>query len=259
MALFWEMLQTTNIENACIANDKATEKNFTLFLIMHYYMKGYLIEDVIASRLDLHEQMLQKWVKYFLKKSLVLLDAVVVCPDHFDTDCIALLDCVDFGVNEPRHATLHKDKRCFDCKGGKASLFYKIALDLWHNHMIWFNGPFPPNDGNDATAHKTKGLMERIPDNKWLIADKIFVRCNHISGHNSLNTNEVREFKAHARACQESFNVRSKTFGCLRQCFCHGVAKHKVFARAVCLVAILQTENGSPFFWFNLTLNLLKR
>lgn len=90
--------------------------------------------------------------------------------------------------------------------------------------------------------------MERIPAGKKAIADKIYTGCEHIALHNSLDTEDVREFKSRARAQQESINARLKSFGCLRQRFCHGVAKHEDFAHAVAVICIFQMENGLPLF-----------
>ena len=258
LATLWEVLQTTDNINARIPENKTTDKYFRLFMMTHYYLKGYHVEDVVASRFEIHEQTLRTWVAYFIEKFAALINDYVVWPDEFQTEFIGSVDCVNFGTNEPRHPTLHKDKRYFDRKGGKAGLLYEVALDLWSNRVMWFNGPFPPNDGNDATVYKTRGLMERVPDGKWLVADKIYVGCDHISGHNSLDTPAVRDFKARARARQESFNARLKVFGCLRQRFRHGIAKHQTFARAVCVIVIFQMESGSPLFWFDFTLNALK-
>lgn len=246
LACLWERLQTTDNEHAWLPAMKATYKHFKMFLLTNFYIKGYHLEDVVATRFGVHMQTVRKWVAFFLEKFAALLPELVIWPEVWETEFIISVDCVNFGVNEPRHAVLHKDKRYFDRKGGKAGLLYKIVLDLWNNQVVWFNGPFPPNDGNNATIYKTKGLMERIPEGKLAIADKIYVGCDHVSGHNLLDIDEVQVLKSHARARQESFNARLKTFGCLKQRFCHGVAKHETFACAVCVIVILQMMNGSP-------------
>lgn len=172
LAALWEILQTTEIDDVHIPEEQRTDKHFRLFMIVHYYSKGYHVEDVVASRFDIHEQTLRKWVAYFLERFASLIDQFVVWPNTFETKFIDSVDCVNFGTNESRHPTLHKDKRYFDRKGGKAGLLYEIALDVWRNQVMWFNGLFPPNDGNDATVYKSKGLMERIPDGKYLVAKK---------------------------------------------------------------------------------------
>ena len=250
LSVLWEDLQTTQVPEARLDSTKNqnSDKAFGFFLMFMYYMKGYPLEEVLASRFGVHEQTARKWVDFFAKKVSALISEKVVWPDTWETIFIVSIDCVNFGTNEPRHPTLHKDKRFFDRKGGKAGLSYEIALHLFENRVVWFNGPFPPNAGTDKTIYKTKGLMQKIPDGKKGIADKIYMGCNKISLHNSLDTPDVREFKARARARQESINARLKSFGILKQRFRHGVSKHKVFCSAAMVICIYQMENGSPLF-----------
>ena len=125
---------------------------------------------------------------------------------------------------------------------------YEIALHLWKNRVIWFNGPFAPNDGGDRAIFVNEGLQDKIPDGKKVIADKIYTGLEKVALHNSLDCQEVRDFKARARARQESINARLKSFGILKQRFRHQIAKHETFASAVMVLCIIAMENGSPLF-----------
>lgn len=248
-AELWEELQTTDIENARLLS--GDDKHFKMFMMTLFYLKTYPLEDVLASRFDLHEQTCRKWIQFFVDKTATLLSKKVVWPDNWDTTFIITVDCVNFGINEPRHPTLHKDKELFDRKGGKggkSGLRYKVALHLWENKIVWFNGPFPPNKGTDAEIYKEKGLLAKMPAGKKAIADKIYIGCDKIALHNLLDTDDVQQFKGRARARQESINARLKSFGCLKQRFCHGKERHQSFAHAVCVICVGQMENGSPLF-----------
>jgi hypothetical protein len=65
---------------------------------------------------------------------------------------------------------------------------------------------------------------------------------------NSHDPPEARKFKGRARARQETFNARVKTFACLEKRFHYGLSKQKITFEAVCVIAQHQMENGSPLF-----------
>ena len=146
-AKLWETLQATEQADARVAN--ATAKDLDNFLICLFFCKNYPLEETLASRFHIHEQTGRKWARHYVAKIAALLPTKVVWPEEWEATFIISVDCVNFGTNEPRHPTQHKQKKYFDRKGGKAGLTYEIALDLWRNRMVWFNGPFPPNDGGD--------------------------------------------------------------------------------------------------------------
>ena len=81
-----------------------------------YYLKGYEEEEKVASRFDVCEDTVRKWVKYFVSKLAGLLPEYVVWPNdnEWDTHFIISVDCVNFGINEPRHPSLHKHQKYFD-------------------------------------------------------------------------------------------------------------------------------------------------
>ena len=248
----WSQLQTTNIIQAQIQPDQRTDKAFNMFLMFLYFLKAYGKEEDVASRFEIHEQTMRKWVKLYAAKLEALLPEYVKWPaDHeWGTTFIISVDCVNFGTNEPRHPTLHKNKKMFDRKNGKAGLTYEIALHLWESRVVWFNGPYPPNDGGDRAIFVYKGLNDKIPDGKKAVADKIYKGLAKIALHNSLDDEETRQFKARARSRQESINARLKSFGVLKQRFRHrgGLPKHKTFASAVMTLVCVSLEDGAPLF-----------
>ena len=258
-AELWEGLQTTNIANAQVVNP--SEDDFKKYMMTLHFLKAYPTEEELSSRFALHEQTVRKWVRFFVDKISSLLPQQVVWPEpnEWQTTFIISVDCVNFGTLETRHPTLHKDKKLFDRKGGKAGLTYEIALHLWENRIVWINGPFPPNDGGDRAIFVNEGLEAAIPDGKKAIADKTHAGLDKIALHNSLDCNEVRMFKRRARARQESINARLKNFGVLKQRFRHkkahvqhaaftNGAKHQAFVHAVAVICTYQMQHGSPLF-----------
>lgn len=245
-ANLWATLQTTTVAEAHIP--RANRHDLDMFLMSLLYMKVYPTEEVLAMRFNIHEQTARKWARFYVEKIAALKGSKITWPNDWDTVFIVSVDCVNFGINEPRHPTLHKDKRYFDRKGGKAGVTYEIALHLWQSRIVWMNGPFPPNDGGDRDIFVNEGLNEQIPLGRKAIADKIYTGLPKIALHNSLDTKEVREFKARARARQESINSRFKSFNILHNRFRHGLTNHQKVAHAVAVIITFQMENGSPLF-----------
>jgi hypothetical protein len=258
-AELWEALQVTQIDNARVTNP--SEKDFNNYLITLYFLKSYPTEEELSSRFGIHETTARKWIRYFVDKISSLLPERVIWPEdnEWDTTYIISVDCVNFGTLETRHPTLHKDKKLFDRKGGKAGLTYEIGLHLWLNRVVWINGPFPPNDGGDRAIFVEKGLQDAIPEGKKAIADKIYKGLPKIALHNSLDCEEVRIFKRRARARQESINARLKNFGILKQRFRHkkahqqhkaftNTSKHQAFVHAIMVICTIQMQHGSPLF-----------
>lgn len=245
-AALWEMLVTTDIENALLP--RANAKDLDHFLLSLFYLKVYPTEEVLALRFGVHEQTARKWARFYIERLAALKQVKIQWPESWDSVFIISVDCVNFGINEPRHPTLHKDKAYFDRKGGKAGVTYEIALNLWQSNIVWLNGPFPPNSGGDRDIFISQGLIDVIPDGKKAIADKIYTGLAKIALHNSLDTEEVREFKRRARARQESINARLKSFNILRNRFRHGLTKHQQVVHAVAVLVCFNIENGSPLF-----------
>lgn len=247
VSLIWSTLQTTTVPDAIIT--KRALADFVNFLMALHHLKAYPVEEVLANRFDVHEQTARKWVHFYIKKLAALKESKVKWPNPLGASrFIISVDCVNFGVNEPRHPFLHKVKEYFDRKGGKAGVTYEIALDLWSSRVVWMNGPFPAATG-DQVIFTDFGLQAKMPAGTKAIADKIYESCDKIASHNSLDTDEVRDFKARARARQESINARLKSFGCLKQRFRHDIRLHnKDFVHACMVICCFELENGSPLF-----------
>lgn len=109
------------------------------------------------------------------------------------------------------------------------------------------NGPFRAA-ANDFQIFKTKGLSDKIPANKRVIADKGYRGDPRISVPSSHDAKELRAFKSRARARHESFNGRIKSFKVMAETFNKGIDKHRACFEAVCVIVQYQLELGSPLF-----------
>ena len=144
-----------------------------------------------------HEQTARKWIKFFTLRIATLKAEEIVWPydeEWGDLVFITSHDSIKFGLNEPTHATLHKDKRYFDRKGGKAGDTYEIGLHLWEIQIVWLNGPFPAATG-DRSIFVNGGMSDAIPDSKKAIGDRIYTSLDKVAIHNSLDNDDVRVFK----------------------------------------------------------------
>jgi hypothetical protein len=104
-------------------------------------------------------------------------------------------------------------------------------------------------EDQDEEHHGAGGLKARMPAGKYAIGDKGYRgEPGMISTPNSHDPPEVRLFKGRARARQETFNARIKTFACLEKRYHHGLEKQKITFEAVCVIVQYQMENGSPLF-----------
>lgn len=245
---FWELMQTTDIDEARIVNP--SEKMFKMFMMTMYYFTVYPTEKRLKGW-GLNEKTARTWIKFFVEKISALEPTLIKWPsdeEWGDLNFITSHDGLNLGLNEPTHATLHKDKRYFDRKGGKAGHTYEIALHLWESRIVWFNGPFPANSGGDRGIFVNGGLNDKIPDGKKSIADKIYKGLVKVALHNSLDTEEVRLFKRRARARQESVNIHFKKFGICKNRFRHGIARHDAFMRGVAVIVALELTHVSPLF-----------
>jgi hypothetical protein len=101
-------------------------------------------------------------------------------------------------------------------------------------------------------------LMAKIPAGKRVIADKGYRgEPAIISTPNPHDPPDVRHFNSRTRARHESFNARIKNFSCLEERFRHGIDKHRICFKAICVIVQYQLENGSPLLIVAVVANLL--
>jgi len=166
------------------------------------------------------------------------------------------VDGVHARTREFYHELMSKNPKLYSHKFNQAGLTYEIALSVYEDRCVHINGPFY------ASVHDKKvfeddrldengnpmGLKYKIPEGHLVIGDKGYRGCKNLSCSNSHDTPEVRKMKGRARARQEAFNKRIKTFQCLDTRFRHAGKKHHLCFEAVVVICQYQLENGSPLF-----------
>ena len=126
---------------------------------------------------------------------------------------------------------------------------YELAVSVYHNKLVWMNGPFPAGKPDITIFREEGGLKDKIPDGKRVIGDKGYRGEKDIMAlPNAHDTEEVRMFKGRARARQEGFNAKVKNFNALEHRFQHKIEKHQTAFEAACVICQYQLENGSALF-----------
>jgi hypothetical protein len=159
------------------------------------------------------------------------------------------VDGVHCQINEPRHPTQCKNKKFYSHKFDQAGLAYELGCSVFHNALVWMNGPFPAGH-NDGQIFSQKGLMDKIPAGKKAITDHGYKGSyeGKVSKSSSRDSEGLRRLKSRAKARQESFNSRIKNFAVLDNRFRHGIEKHKICFEASCVIVQYQLEAGDGLF-----------
>lgn len=165
-----------------------------------------------------------------------------------DDEFFLSVDGVHCRINEPNDPNYRKNPVYYSHKFHQAGMVYEIALDLFKNQVAWVNGPFPASI-SDKKIFKEKGLMDKIPYGKKVIADHGYKGLDdYISRHSSLDSDAVRTLKKRALARQETFNKRLKDFGIVSNRFVGGVQKFKIGFEASVVLVQCSMECGAPLF-----------
>ena len=151
---------------------------------------------------------------------------------------------------EPQHPTLPFDSKFYSNKHKGAGLTYEIGLAIHENRVFWVAGPYPAGH-NDKLMFVKSGLQARtVSLGKRLIADSGYAGMDGIClPMSKYDSPAVNMYKRRARARHETFNARLKNFGILKQQFRYRIdrmEKHKMVFEAICVIAQIQMDNGSP-------------
>jgi len=171
--------------------------------------------------------------------------------DNFGTDIWAMsVDGVHFRTEEPSHPEWPKDPSYFTYKHHCAGFNYEIGLSLRDSRCHWINGPYKAGAYNDIKIFRECGLRDKLrATGKKVIADSGYQGYpDLISRYNSLDSEEVREFKTRARMRHEAFNGMCKVFECLDSEFRHEKEQLQVCFEAVAVIVCYQMEMGSPLY-----------
>ena len=173
--------------------------------------------------------------------------------NEWDTIFIISVDGTHYQINEPRDPNVRKNPKWYSHKFHLAGLNYEIAISLWDSKIVHASC-WDPASTHDKTVFR-RDLLHKIPAGKRVIADKGYIAndlSEILSIPNQFDSEQLKDFKARARARHETINDRLKKYNVMKHKFRHGVKKAQMCFDA-CLVnvqyAIEDTgKNGEPLF-----------
>lgn len=212
-----------------------------------FFLRRYPTDGEMSSKFDKDPDTIRKWVWTIIFGLQELKADKIRFPEEGSVMVfICSVDGTDCRIEEPRPFS----RKWFSQKFKGPAVKYEVALDVLTGHCIWIAGPFKGSK-NDMTIFREEGLMDMIPEGLLAIVDKGY-RGEPLkaSAPNSLDDDDVREFKKRVRARHETFNARLKSFAILSEKFRHKpvLYKHKACFEAVAVIAQYSLELGSPLF-----------
>lgn len=217
VAQLCEDLQTTKLESARIEKIDLDKLHWTLHFMYRYPTE---IERESLWKKAANTIRLACW--YYMNKIRNLKTVKIVWPKFKNSDIwIMTVDGTHLVTLEPGDSDIPKDPSYFSFKHHAAGFNYEVGVDLFTSRCIWLRGPFKAGEYNDAKMFREGGLMAKLKKlGKKAIADEGYKGFpDQISTANSLDSQEVKEFKARARQRHEVYNGKLKAFSILSDRF----------------------------------------
>ena len=163
---------------------------------------------------------------------------------------IISVDGVHCRINEPRH---DPSSKWYSQKFNKAGLTYEVAVAIFHDKIVWFNGPFPASYNDWKIFTMEDGLIYMIPQGKLAVADNGYAFDEtKVSTYNQFDGDDVCQFKQRVKARQESLNSRIKAFKVMSEDYkVKGDArleKHETAFVSILVVIQYDMDNGKGLF-----------
>lgn len=220
-ARLWLDLQTTQIVAARVNPDDSTSID-KLHWALHFLYR-YPTETERESKWHKCGNTIREACWLYAYKIKELKAEKIVWPKFKDSDIwVMTVDGTHLVTLEPGDSPDNpRDPSYFSFKHHTAGFNYEVGVDLFKSKCIWFSGPHKAGEYNDAKIFRECGLMQRLrQQGKKAIADEGYRGfTNEITTHNSLDTEEVREFKTRARQRHEIYNCMLKQFSVLSDRF----------------------------------------
>ena len=246
VAVMWEDICTTDIEEVKLGDKEKGETGLKRFLMAFFFLWTYpKNRHLLASRFcvsdkETYGKKFWKWVS----RIAALSAKVIVWPDEFSdlggAKFIISVDCRDHKISEKKHPRYNVDQSFASKKHGKhAALKYELALSVWSDKIVWINGPFKATN-HDITIFRKYGLKEKMIDTahgKFAIADlgywsniEEYPDETMLAYPNSKDPLSLKKFKSLCRCREEDVNGRMSKFMCLSREFTHTIDHQHVHA-----------------------------
>ena len=263
----WEDLCSTDIPTARIPDHEQTPKGLKMFLIAQYFLWTYprnakLIEAHFSpiAEIDTRGKPLWKWIK----RMAALLPSKIKWLPELDDPAhemfIVSVDGVDCRTNERRDHPLYpiNTKRCSH-KYKHAALRYEIGVAIFHDKIVWVNGPFIAGKTDltilrEGQADGSGSLLDKVQDGKKLVLDRGYgtSKPNEV-GKMAFKRNEdppeLAQFKARSLCRTETVNGRVKQFKFASETFRHTDEQHGDAFKATCVIIQYHLDSGITFLY----------
>lgn len=161
---------------------------------------------------------------------------------------IVTVDVTDCKIWEKQHHTFPIDRSYYTQKHCHAGLKYEIAVAIFHDSIVWVNGPFK-GTRHDITIFRNNGLKNKMPPGKKLIADlgyrtKRADEVDVVAFPNAKDPLALKKFKSLARCRHETVNGRIKSYASMFNEFRHGEENHAACFFAICVTIQYHLDVG---------------
>ena len=237
---------------------KMTTFSIADMLMTFSWLRLYETEHVLSGRWGLHVETIRNKVRsYVTFIQSLLADKVRWGPFDVNEVFLVTVDGVHCRIAEPR---TDPGSKWYDHKTNSAGVAYEVALAIRSSTVASIRGPFPASahdltifrGGKKDEEKNPDALIFKIPPGKKAIADSAYEGEAGADGKISISragdSDEVKQYKARAKARQETFNSRLKSFQVLDLRFRHGYKRHKAAFEAVATLVIYDMENGRELF-----------
>lgn len=165
---------------------------------------------------------------------------------------VCSVDGIHFRICELRK---EPSKDWISYKNKYPGVAYELALHVYDGRLIWINGPFKASTHDDDIFQLEGGLKEKIPMGRKAIGDKAYTKRKNekkACGPNKFDEAPIKKLKERAKARQETFNGRLRSFKILSDLFRSKgddrVDKHRTVLVAACILTQFNIENGHSLF-----------
>ena len=185
---------------------KIKKPNPKCLLLALFYLKKYPTKRDMGAFLDMSENTAMSQSRDYVKSIQGMKDHKIRWifdedDNNLDEMFTVSVDGVHCRIQEPR---CDPGSKWYSKKFNAAGLVYEIAIAIWHNQLVWVNGPFPAGQNDWTVFAKEDGLRNKMPVGKKAVADKIYrYDREKVGADNEHDTKAVAKFKGRAKARQE--------------------------------------------------------
>jgi DDE superfamily endonuclease len=107
-------------------------------------------------------------------------------------------------IQEPTVPDHKIDKTNWSLKTNNAAVNYEVVIAVYHNRVVWINGPFPAAK-HGITIYRS-ALVKKIPTGSVAVADRGYKGEPTTISTDVTDNDDTKKFKSRVRSRHETFN-----------------------------------------------------